>query len=257
MGALDFFENLRDGGSEKGEKGESGESGAVGAEEAAAPSAPPVSDQADLEAPLLQQNGTNQVDPRYGVPVEQVPPVLLQAPPPENDSLLYVCRVLSTVTAVGSLLCLVVNAISLLRSFDYRGFDYRVSVFVGILRSYTIAIAVLVIVAETEWELLFRFFGILEFWVGRGLFQILVAALTRVLRRASGETPAESLLHEIASWWLFGCGILYSVAGLLCLGRIKRTHLNKQSRYLQAKRDLEELHRRRADLEDQLARHHD
>ena len=39
-----------------------------------------------------------------------------------------------------------------------------------------------------------------------------VAALTRVLRRASGETPAESLLHEIASWWLFGCGILYSVA---------------------------------------------
>ena len=39
-----------------------------------------------------------------------------------------------------------------------------------------------------------------------------VASLTRVLRRASGETAAESLLHEIASWWLFACGILYSVA---------------------------------------------
>lgn len=35
---------------------------------------------------------------------------------------------------------------------------------------------------------------------------------TRVMRRASGETAAESLLHEIASWWLFGCGIVYTVA---------------------------------------------
>ena len=39
-----------------------------------------------------------------------------------------------------------------------------------------------------------------------------VAVLTRVLKRASGETSAEGLLHEIASWWLFACGILYIVA---------------------------------------------
>jgi hypothetical protein len=29
---------------------------------------------------------------------------------------------------LGAVLCMVVNLISLLRSFDYRGFDYRVSV---------------------------------------------------------------------------------------------------------------------------------
>ena len=46
----------------------------------------------------------------------------------QKDTLLYICAVLSIVTAVGGLLCMVVNLISLLRSIDYRGFDYRVSV---------------------------------------------------------------------------------------------------------------------------------
>lgn len=39
-----------------------------------------------------------------------------------------------------------------------------------------------------------------------------VAALTKVLARASGETKAESLLHEVASWWLLACGMLYIVS---------------------------------------------
>lgn len=46
----------------------------------------------------------------------------LMAAPPESYPLLYVCRVPSIVIAVGVLLCLVVYAILLLRSFDYRGF---------------------------------------------------------------------------------------------------------------------------------------
>ena len=131
MGAMDFFENLRGGGSEKeATKGAVEPVEPVGAAEPAVPSAPPATDHVDLEAPLLQQNGTNHSDAGHAIAPdqEQVPPILLQAPPPDNDPLLYVCRVLSAVTAVGALLCLVVNAISLLRSFDYRGFDYRVSV---------------------------------------------------------------------------------------------------------------------------------
>lgn len=244
--AADLVEELSNRGTEKGGGAEKGDAsnGTIGPAEPAAPSAPPAN---DLEAPLLPPE---QAPPP---PQQQLPPpVLVAAPSPENDPLLYVFRVLSMVTAIGSLLCLVVNAISLLRSFDYRGFDYRVSVFVGILRSYTIAIAILVILAETEWEVLFRFWKVLEFWTCRGLFQILVAVQTRVMRRASGETAAESLLHEIASWWLFGCGIVYTVAGLLCLGRIKRAHMRKKDWRLRAQREIDDLHRRRADLEGQL-----
>ena len=64
-------------------------------------------------------------------------------------------------------------------------------VFVGILRSYTIAIAVLVIVAETEWELLFRFFGVrvlcfvlLKIFYTEGYTVLFVFCLTTVIERS-------------------------------------------------------------------------
>ncbi|CAM6038346.1 unnamed protein product [Sphagnum compactum] len=77
----------------------------------------------DLEAHLLEEDRHQQQG------LDGVPAPLLEnrLPTPQTDSLLYVCAVLSIVSALGSVLCMVVNLISLLRSFDYRGFDYRVS----------------------------------------------------------------------------------------------------------------------------------
>ncbi|KAH9552670.1 hypothetical protein CY35_09G078700 [Sphagnum magellanicum] len=173
----------------------------------------------DLEAHLLEEDRHQQQG------LDGVPAPLLEnrLPTPQTDSLLYVCAVLSIVSALGSVLCMVVNLISLLRSFDYRGFDYRVSV--------------------------------LEYWVGRGMLQIFVAVLTKELAQASGETQAESVMHDIASWWLLICGIIYTAAGLLCIGRIKRSHLSDVTRRQQAIKDLEEVHRRRAELEAQIGEH--
>jgi hypothetical protein len=78
----------------------------------------------DLEARMLEE------DPDDQQGLDAVPAPLLEnrLPTAQTDSLLYVCAVLSIVSALGSVLCMVVNLISLLRSFDYRGFDYRVSV---------------------------------------------------------------------------------------------------------------------------------
>jgi hypothetical protein len=78
----------------------------------------------DLEAHLLEEDRHQQQG------LDGVPAPLLEnrLPTPQTDSLLYVCAVLSIVSALGSVLCMIVNLISLLRSFDYRGFDYRVSV---------------------------------------------------------------------------------------------------------------------------------
>jgi hypothetical protein len=193
----------------------------------------------DLEAPLLPAEAGAQ----NGPPTEQ------------KDTLLYICAVLSIVTAIGGLLCMVVNLISLLRSLDYRGFDYRVSVFVGVVRFFAVAFALVVVVAETEWVPILRFWKVLDYWVGRGFLQVFVASLTYVLARASGETKAESLLHEVASWWLLLCGIVYIVAGLLCLGTLKRNRLHKGDWREQARKDLEEVHRRREELEAQLHGH--
>ena len=132
--STDLFEDLRERTYEekagKASRGSAVEP--VGAAEPAAPSAPLAppahDDHVDLEAPLLEEQPSGQAIQEH----EQPPPVLEPAPsPPQSDPLLYVCRVLSIVTAVGALLCLVVNAISLFRAFDYRGFDYRVSVRFG------------------------------------------------------------------------------------------------------------------------------
>jgi len=201
----------------------------------------------DLEAPLLP----NEDDGSH-------PPAASSQDGPrtaQQDTLLYICAILSIVTAVGGLLCLVVNLISLLRSIDYHGFDYRVSIFVGVLHFFAVAFALVVVVAETEWGPILRFWKVLDYWVGRGLLQIFVASLTKVLARASGETKAEGLLHDVASWWLLACGIIYIVSGLLCLGTLKRNRLQKADWREQAEKDLEELHRRREELEAQLGGH--
>ncbi|CAK9237709.1 unnamed protein product [Sphagnum jensenii] len=206
----------------------------------------------DLEAHMLEE------DPDDQQGLDGVPASLLEnrLPTPQTDSLLYVCAVLSIVSALGSVLCMIVNLISLLRSFDYRGFDYRVSPFVLILRCYAVAIAFFVALAETEWEAIFKLWRVLEYWVGRGMLQIFVAVLTKELAQASGETQAESVMHDIASWWLLICGIIYTAAGLLCIGRIKRSHLRDVTKRQQAIKDLEEVHRRRAELEAQIGEHH-
>jgi len=194
----------------------------------------------DLEAPLLPNEADGSQPP---------------AASSQQDTLLYICTILSIVTAIGGLLCLVVNLISLLRSIDYHGFDYRVSIFVGVLHFFAVAFALVVVVAETEWGPVLRFWKVLDYWVGRGLLQIFVASLTKVLARSSGETRAEGLLHDVASWWLLACGIVYVVAGLLCLGTLKRNRLHKTDWREQAQKDLEEVHRRREELEAQLGGH--
>lgn len=127
--STDFFEDLREREAAKAHQPQP-----IDLEPEPEPSMPAAQDaQPDLEAPLLQDQEPEQhlqqtIHEQERQDQEQ-PPVLEDAPTPDrNDPLLYVCRVLSIVTAVAAFLCLVVNAISLFRSFDYRGFDYRVSV---------------------------------------------------------------------------------------------------------------------------------
>lgn len=95
-----------------------------GGKAAAADAAPITSSRGgnDLESPMLLEDSVEEQ-------VADEAPLLENRPPtPPTDSLLFVCTVLSIVSALGAVLCMVVNLISLLRSFDYRGFDYRVSV---------------------------------------------------------------------------------------------------------------------------------
>lgn len=160
------------------------------------------------------------------------------------DPFLITCRCFSFITCLASILCIVVNVLSAIRSFK-NNYD----IFDGIFRCYAVAIAMFVVVAETEWELIMRFSKVLEYWVGRGMLQIFVAVMTRAYPETSTKRKDLLLLQNIASYMLLACGVVYVVSGLLCIGHLKRSRQKKEVSTEQAIKDLEDLERRREELE--------
>lgn len=121
--------------------------------------------------------------------------------------------------------------------------------FDGIFRCYAMIIAIFVVVAETEWSLIFRFWKVLEYWPGRGMLQIFVAVMTRAFPDYAGQRKDLVLLQNIACYLLLSCGLVYVLSGILCIGFLKRSRQQKETTRDQAVRDIEELERRRQELE--------
>ncbi|KAG6506133.1 hypothetical protein ZIOFF_031450 [Zingiber officinale] len=155
-----------------------------------------------------------------------------------TDPLLIVCRCFSFITAVAALLCVAVNALSAVRSFK-NGSD----IFGGIFRCYAIALALFVAVAETEWTFVIKFWS-----VNSGILGF-VAVMTRAYSDATEERKDLLLLHEISSYLLLACGLTYVISGVLCIGFLKRARQHKKTTREQAARDLEEVLRRKDELE--------
>ncbi|KAH9612984.1 hypothetical protein KSS87_011971 [Heliosperma pusillum] len=155
-----------------------------------------------------------------------------------SDPFLIICRCFSLITAISAILCIAVNVLSAVRSFK-NGSD----VFDGIFRCYAVAIAVFTVVAETEWSVIFNFWKVLEYWPGRGMLQILA------FPDYSGQRQDLVLLQNIASYLLLSCGVVYLIAGILCIGFLKRKLEHKETTRVQAVKDLEELERRKNELE--------
>ncbi|KAK8624802.1 hypothetical protein V6N13_089688 [Hibiscus sabdariffa] len=189
---------------------------------------------------------------RNGDPEGEEP--LLPAPPsttrlrPRPDPFLVVCRCFSVITSLTAILCIAVNVLSAVRSFK-DGSD----VFDGIFRCYAVVIAFFVVLAETEWGFIIKFWKILEYWAGRGMLQIFVAVMTRAFPDYSKRQRDLVLLQNIASYLLLACGIVYVFWGLLCIGLLKRSRQEREISREQAVKDLEELERRREELEQMVS----
>ncbi|CAL5329557.1 hypothetical protein CsSME_00009966 [Camellia sinensis var. sinensis] len=160
------------------------------------------------------------------------------------DPFLVVCRCFSFITAVAAILCIAVNILSAVRSFK-NGSD----IFDGIFRCYAVVIALFVVVAETEWVFIMKFWKVLEYWACRGMLQIFVAVMTRAYPEDSGEREELILLQNISCYMLLSCGVVYIISGILCIGHFKRARQKKEVSRDQAVRDLQELERRREELE--------
>lgn len=159
------------------------------------------------------------------------------------DPFLITCRCFSVITALTALLCVAVNVLSAVRCFENES-----DIFNGIFRCYAVALALFVAVAETEWSFIIKFSKVLEYWLGRGMLQIFVAVMTRAFLDDSDQEDLV-LLQNIASYMLLACGVVYCLSGVLCIGFLKRARQKKKISRDQARNDLEELERRREELE--------
>ncbi|KAL8541802.1 hypothetical protein ACS0TY_002883 [Phlomoides rotata] len=165
----------------------------------------------------------------------------------KSDPFLICCRIFGVITSLAAILCIVVNVLSAIGSFK-NGSD----IFDGIFRCYAVIIAVFVVVAETEWEFIMKFSKVLEYWVGRGMLQIFVAVMTRAYPEYLKDRSNLFLLQSISSYLLLACGAVYVVSGILCIGICKRARQSKELSRDQAIKNLEDLERRREELESLL-----
>ncbi|KAF5943662.1 hypothetical protein HYC85_017739 [Camellia sinensis] len=94
-----------------------------------------------------------------------------------------------------------------------------------------------------------KFWKVLEYWACRGMLQIFVAVMTRAYPEDSGEREELILLQNISCYMLLSCGVVYIISGILCIGHFKRARQKKEVSRDQAVRDLQELERRREELE--------
>ncbi|XP_054777973.1 uncharacterized protein LOC129285978 [Prosopis cineraria] len=163
------------------------------------------------------------------------------------DPFLVACRCFSLLTGLAAILCIAVNILSAVRSFQNRS-----DVFDGIFRCYAVLIAFIVVLAETEWSFITKFWQVLGYWVGRGMLQIFVAVMTRAFPDYLGEMKDLVLLQNISCYLLLACGVVYVVSGILCIGFLKRTRQQQEITREQAIKDLEELRRRKEELEQLL-----
>ncbi|KAG9157624.1 hypothetical protein Leryth_014142 [Lithospermum erythrorhizon] len=160
------------------------------------------------------------------------------------DPFLVVCRCFSFVTAMAAILCIFVNVLSAIRSFR-NGSD----VFDGIYRCYAVVVAVLVVVAETEWRFITQYWKILKYWTGRGMLQIFAAVMTRAYPDYFGQRQQLVVLQNLSGYLLLACGLVYLISGILCIGAVQRCRQKQEHSREQAVKDIQDLERRREELE--------
>lgn len=163
---------------------------------------------------------------------------------------------LSVCTGLCTLLCAVALGLSLLTGPKVQRADawsLQSPLIDQSLRLYGIVIAVVGLVAETEFLPLMHAAPILSSWVFRGVYHLGLSLFTLKLSTPSLDLEDDfiksiKLYRRVAGTSLAACGGLYFMAGILCLNVLKRRAEKSMMERVRLEQTLYELEKRRAEL---------
>eukprot|EP00240_Pyramimonas_obovata_P014741 CAMPEP_0118934606 /NCGR_PEP_ID=MMETSP1169-20130426/13918_1 /TAXON_ID=36882 /ORGANISM="Pyramimonas obovata, Strain CCMP722" /LENGTH=207 /DNA_ID=CAMNT_0006877527 /DNA_START=323 /DNA_END=946 /DNA_ORIENTATION=- len=182
-----------------------------------------------------------------------------------SDWLTNFCRTIGFITSFCALLCMMAFATSLFHDtvenqnnaaqtpkaiVPWEKFAHNASE--RVLRLAGVCSSIIIILTETEWERFLQFFAFMDYWIARGTFQIVIAALTQHAAHADGESDlakSVSLYRNVASLCLAGCGAFYILSGVVCIGAMRRARRRREMERVKMLQDLQDVEAQLNDAE--------
>lgn len=163
------------------------------------------------------------------------------------------------IAGASSFLCLVAHAMSLVTGPHL--FALHDESLLQILRIYSILIACILLLVETEWAWFLDHARILQAYVGRSFLQGLLAVLT--LELATSQALDEKndfqrsirLYRKISSYLMLSCAGYYLLGGLVCIGAIRRARYLRYNERQRLQKELEDMERAASELKSLLSSH--
>lgn len=184
-------------------------------------------------------------------------PVDATLPPPHRDPFLFLCRVLNVITALCLILCAAAFCMAMILRGEAPTKDaYMISG--QLVRLFGLALSLLCVLLESEWRFVFKLAPLMEMWLARGLAYLFLASLTfREAYPAEEMTDFQKslqLYRTVASLSLAICAGVYCLGGVCCVGAIRKMRQRREDEMLHAEGEIEELERRRRELQRLLGR---
>jgi hypothetical protein len=133
----------------------------------------------------------------------------------KDSCFLRLCSLLNLFTGISGILSSLVHGYIL-----FAGNWTYDSIPLSIIRAYFVLFGILIVLQEREYASFFRYFAVLESWIGRGLYLILCSAIMIALEIPEGLVFLRSL-NKVVSIALGSSGLLYFSLGTLCFREIK------------------------------------
>ncbi|KAK9800872.1 hypothetical protein WJX73_003760 [Symbiochloris irregularis] len=164
-------------------------------------------------------------------------------------------RLLNTITALCSLLCIVACGLAIAVDPEDRNLH---SLIEQALRLWGIFFGVVILLVETEWEWFLASARHFDSWIWRGAFLAFESLLTLEITNVAGSSELHKslrLYRIVAAVSLLCCSGLYVLGGILCFGRRKqvRRHARRETERQKVQENLLALERQREELKGLLA----